>query len=181
MIDLKEKEFIKRIKDKDINAFNNLINDFGKLVYYIAGSILNEEYEKELIDECYNDVFTNVWFNIDCFNEEKGSFKNWLIAISKYKAIDIKRRNFNKINNIEYNDEITTSEDKALEKIENEEIIDNILNNLKERDKVIFIKRYLDGYSIKEIAKELGYSENYIHTRISRTRKKLKGIKEAVI
>ncbi|WP_300385855.1 sigma-70 family RNA polymerase sigma factor [Clostridium sp.] len=106
------------------------MNDFGKLVYYVAGNILKEDYEKDFIDECYNDVFTTIWFNIDCFDEE---------------------------------------------------IIDNILNNLEEKDKVIFIKRYIEGYTIKEIAKELGYSENYIHTRISRTRKKLKNINKDVI
>lgn len=181
MIDINEKELIHRIKNKDIKAFASLMDDFGKLVYYIAGNILNEDYEKDFIDECYNDVFTTIWFNIDCFDEEKGNFKNWLISITKYKAIDIKRKNFKSSNYVEYTDEITTIEDKALEKIEDEEIIDNILNNLEEKDKIIFIKRYLEGYSIKEIAKELGYSENYIHTRISRTRKKLKNIKEDVI
>ncbi len=116
--------------NRDIKSFATLMNDFGKLVYYVAGNILKEDYEKDFIDECYNDVFTTIWFNIDCFDEE---------------------------------------------------IIDNILNNLEEKDKVIFIKRYIEGYTIKEIAKELGYSENYIHTRISRTRKKLKNINKDVI
>jgi RNA polymerase sigma-70 factor, ECF subfamily len=179
--DINEKELIYRIKNKDIQSFAKLVNDFGKLVYYVAGNILKEDYEKDFIDECYNDVFTTIWFNIDCFDEEKGNFKNWLISITKYKAIDIKRKNFKNNNYAEYTDEITALEDKTLEKIEDEEIIDNILNNLEEKDKVIFIKRYIEGYTIKEIAKELGYSENYIHTRISRTRKKLKNIKEEVI
>ncbi|MNJ05836.1 RNA polymerase factor sigma-70 [compost metagenome] len=43
-------------------------------------------------------------------------------------------------------------------------------------DREIFLKRYLKGFSIEEIAQELGYSKDYIYTRISRARKKMKKI-----
>jgi len=32
-----------------------------------------------------------IWDNIDSFDEDKNSFKNWVAAISKYKSIDYQR------------------------------------------------------------------------------------------
>ena len=174
MISQKEKIIIEGIKNKSTNSLEDLISLYGNLVDYIAKSILKEDQLKEYAEEAYNDVFTTVWFNIDCFDEEYGNFKGWIISITKFKALDIKKKIFKESFNIELIDEITKSEDLGFSKIENREIANEILDKLEKKDKIIFIKRYLEGYSIKEIAKEMGYSENYIHTRISRSRKKIK-------
>jgi len=64
----------------------------------------------------------------------------------------------------------------SLENIENNELIEELLNTLDDMDREIFLKRYLKGFSIEEIAQELGYSKDYIYTRISRARKKMKKI-----
>lgn len=175
LISQKEKKIIEGIKNKNTNSLNELINLYGNLVYYIAKNILKESQLKEYEEDVYNDVFATVWFNIDCFDEGYGNFKGWIISITKFKALDIKKKIFKESFNIEFIDEITESKDLGFSEIENREIVNEILNKLEKKDKIIFIKRYLEGYSIKEIAKEMGYSENYIHTRISRSRKKMKG------
>ena len=181
MLSLDEIKIVNGIKSKDTEALNKLIERFGKLVYYIANSILKDNQEKGYIDECYNDVFTTVWFNIDCFDEGYGNFKGWIVSITKYKALDIKRNLYKNNNDLEYLDEVTKDENKELENIETKEIINKAFEYLEEKDRDIFVKRYFEGYSIREISKMLGFSENYIHARISRGRKKLKEIKERVI
>lgn len=107
----------------------------------------------------------------------KGNLKSWIVSITKYKAIDIKRKISNHNKTFEYKDEITHIEnDCSLESIENNELIEDLLNTLDDMDREIFLKRYLKGFSIDEIAQELGYSKDYIYTRISRARKKMKKI-----
>lgn len=39
-----------------------------------------------------NDVLLAIWDHIDSFQPEKNSFKNWIAAIEKYKAIDYLRK-----------------------------------------------------------------------------------------
>lgn len=167
---------VQGIKNKDKTSLCKLMDSYGKLVIYISSKILNSPYEKEFVDECYNDVFTTIWFNIDCFNEEKGCFKNWLISITKYKALDIKRKNCKVNNSVEYIPNILPSEENNFEKIENIQMINLLLENIDEKDRLILIKRYYEGFSIKEIALKLDCTEDYIYTRISRARKKLKRI-----
>lgn len=169
-----ESKLIKGMINRDKECLVKIMNHYGNLVYYIASNILKEAYEKDNIEDCYNEVFTAIWFNIDCFNQEKGSFKTWIISITKYKALDIKRKVSKYNQALEYKDEVTANEGKDLERIENLEFIRNLFDNLQEKDKVIFLKRYLEGHSIKEISEALGYSEEYIYTRISRARKKIK-------
>ncbi|HDR7470186.1 TPA: RNA polymerase subunit sigma-24, partial [Bacillus toyonensis] len=45
--------------------------------------------------------------------------------------------------------------------------------DLNTKDRYIFLKRYIDGYSIDDIAKELKVTADYIYNRISRGKKKL--------
>lgn len=167
---------VEGIKNKDKPSLCKLMETYGKLVIYISSKILNTPCEKEFVDECYNDVFTTIWFNIDCFNEEKGCFRNWLISITKYKALDIKRKNYKVNNSVEYIPNIIPSEENNFEKFENIEMINLLLENIDEKDRLILMKRYYEGFSIKEIALELDCTEDYIYTRISRARKKLKRI-----
>ncbi|WP_232423588.1 MULTISPECIES: sigma factor [Bacillus] len=52
--------------------------------------------DKFFIDEIVNDVFITLWFHIDSYDEDKALFQHWLISVSKYKAIDFKRKRENK-------------------------------------------------------------------------------------
>lgn len=171
-----ESDLINGIIKRDKESLMKVMDIYGKLIYYIAGTILTESYEKESVEDCYNEVFTAIWFNIDCFKLNKGSFKNWIIAIARYKAIDIKKKNLKHNQSLEYDDELVSNQENELERIENLELINELLNTLDKKDRNIFIKRYFRGDSIKEISKDAGYSEEYIYTRISRARKKLKKI-----
>jgi RNA polymerase sigma factor (sigma-70 family) len=49
-----------------------------------------------------------------------------------------------------------------------------LIKELNEEDKKIFIKRYLDEYSVQEIALEFGMTRDTVYSRLSRGRKKLK-------
>jgi len=100
--EINEKEIIEGILKGDKERLDELISLYGKLVYYVANNILVESHEKRYLDECYDDVFISLWFNMDCYDDEKGSLKSWIVSITKYKAIDIKRKisNHNKIKEV---------------------------------------------------------------------------------
>ena len=165
---------IEGIRNKDNECLAKIMNHYGSLVYYIASKILNKGYENEDVKDCYNEVFTAIWFNIEYFNEEKGSFKAWLISITKYKSLNIKRRTLKYDETLEYKDEIGNSKNNDLERIDNLDYINKLLDNLEEKDKLILIKRYLEESSIEEISRYLEISKENAYTRISRAKKKIR-------
>ena len=88
------------------------------------------------MDDCYNDVFTVIWFHIDHFDTEKGNLKSWMIGITKLKALEYKKK-VCKENKIDKNVEIDTGIHDRYE-IEKEEEIMEIVQDLNKKDRYIF-------------------------------------------
>lgn len=50
------------------------------------------------------------------------------------------------------------------------------MDNLKPKDKELFVKHYLDDINVDLISKEMGVKKDIIYNRLSRGRRKLKSI-----
>ncbi|EEL71611.1 RNA polymerase, sigma-24 subunit, ECF subfamily [Bacillus mycoides] len=161
-----EEDLIIAMKKHDQDALKEVIDQYGKLILYIIHKSLSTPIEKQYVDDCYNDVFTIIWFNIEQFDIEKGNLKSWMIGITKLKALEYKKKVY-KENKIDKDVEIETGIHDKYE-IEQEEEIMEIVQDLNTKDRYIFLKRYIDGYSIDDIAKELKVTADYIYNRISR-------------
>lgn len=124
-------------------------------------------------EECVSDVFLSIWDNIKSFDRNKNNFKNWICAISKYKAIDYKRKYLSKIETLDISEEIYYI-DKELLKSEMEEEINEILNHLNEKDKELFINHYIQGKNLEEIAIKTNTKVSNLYNRLSRGRKRIR-------
>lgn len=174
---MNDKDIIKGIKKKNQKAIEAAFDFYGNFVYKVVYSVMSESHEKSYIEDCVNEIFLSLWNNIDCYNSEKSSFKNWLAAISKYKAIDYKR----KLQNSKLQDNIEdiilcnskSTEDEIIQR-ENQNEILKIINSLKEKDKEIFIRKFLLDESVEDIAKSLGITPDNVYTKLYRGRKTLR-------
>ena len=72
------------------------------------------------------------------------------------------------------NQQITYSLDKHIEEKELVQLINTFLQELKDKDRDIFLRRYWHMDSIAEISKRHGESESSIKSNLFRTRNKLK-------
>ncbi|MPN53507.1 hypothetical protein SDC9_201171 [bioreactor metagenome] len=118
-------------------------------------------------------MFLSIWNNIKSFDKDKNSFKNWICAISKYKAIDYKRKYLYKLETVDISKDICYI-DKELIKSEIDEEIKEILSHLNERDKELFVKHYLEGEELEEIAIKNNTKVSNLYNRLSRGRKKIR-------
>ena len=132
---MEDKIIIKYIKKKKEEGLRLLIEAYGDYINNIVKNNLKDlSYYQE---ECINDILLSIWNNIDSYDKDKNTLKNWIGVISKYKTIDYKRK-YLKYNLEENINEDITIIDKNLLKKEIEEEIDEILSNLKEQDKKSF-------------------------------------------
>lgn len=166
-----ENNFIGQIKDHNEDALKYIIDKYGGLVKSVVSKTLYA-YPQD-IEESVLDTFMKVWQNIKYFDESKNTFKNWIAAIAKYRAID-------KLRQIRKSEIITGIEDDKLENISEisddtafNDAIEELLSCLNKSDKELFIKLYIQGLTIEEISKETGKSKALIYNHISRGKKKI--------
>ncbi|WP_042273353.1 sigma-70 family RNA polymerase sigma factor [[Clostridium] dakarense] len=169
---MKDKLIIKYIKKCNQKGMEMLIDNYNGLITSVIRTHLNPLLNYE--EECISDVLFLIWENIEGFNGRENTFKNWICAIAKYKAIDYKRKYISKIN-LEIDSNISYIDENLL-RLEIEEEINEILNFLNDKDKELFTRYYLDGYKLEEIAIDTKTNVSNLHSRLSRGRKKIRKI-----
>lgn len=175
---MKDKLLIKYIKKKKEKGIEILIDEYlgfiKSIVVYHLGSV--KYYE----EECIDDVMLAIWENIDYFDKDKSIFKNWIGSISKYKAINYKKKYIRETLNEEIEENSKIYFDNNLLKKEIEEEIEELLSNLNEKDREIFKKYYIEDMELDKIAKEFNTNVDNLYNRISRGRKKIREIYKEV-
>ncbi|WP_238882215.1 sigma-70 family RNA polymerase sigma factor [Clostridium sp. YIM B02551] len=157
-------------------AIKELNSRYGKILFGVLNKVLHEAYERNEIEECFNDLLMTIWNKIVFYREDKGSLLNFLVAVAKYKAIDYKRKLVKQNSQLELKEEFLLEQEYQEDgfNYDSDEGFYNLIKSLKEEEKQIFIKRYLFEESIEKIAKDIGKSNDYIYQKLSRGRKKIK-------
>ncbi|MED3933005.1 sigma-70 family RNA polymerase sigma factor [Priestia megaterium] len=159
---------ITRKKEKGLEL---LIDQYGGLITSIVRKHLGtlKSYE----EECINDVLLAVWHHIHRFDSEKNTFKNWVAAVAKYKAIDYQRKYIKTQH--EALGEAEFGESPEVHNVQTNDV-EELLGHLNEGDRELFKAYYLQEVELKQIAKKQETTISNLYNRLSRGRKKLKAI-----
>ena len=175
-----------RVAEGDIEAFAILLERHGDRIHRLAMAAA-PDFDAE---EAAQEAFINAFKNIGRFVQQGGSFKAWLSAITLNRCRDYWRKAYRQREVLPFSlDQAeaqwldaamhTASEEQynALGRAgEAQDIITRLFEHLDREDKTLLGLRYLNEYSIKEIAAMLGWSEAKVKTRSHRARGRLKAI-----
>lgn len=168
---------IKYLKKRKEEGLDMVIDKYSPLIKGVIRKYLFNISQYE--EECLNDILLSIWNNIESFDERKSTFKNWVISVSKYRAIDYKRKYLKEIDDLEIDLNLIEDKNKVEAEILKEELREDVyslLKNLKHKDREIFIKYYIEELELNKISKVLNIKESSIYNRLSRGRKKLRGL-----
>ena len=173
-----DKQIIELYFKRDEKALSETQNKYGKYCLKIAGNILDDIEDSK---ECVNDTWVTVWNKIPPIIP--ASLKAFLgkivrdISLSKYRENHAgKRYSAMTVMLDELEDCIPSGiniEDQA-EKRELIGLVNDYLESIKTEDRVLFVRRYYFGESVKALSEEFGCSENRMTQRLLKIRKKLK-------
>lgn len=173
---INEENFLNQLKKKNEKALDYVIDTYG---WIIKSVIKKHLYNLQSVqDECINDVLLGLWNNIDKFDENKSEFKNWIAGIAKFKAIDYKRKYLRELDNENLDDLNITVDDSINELLKNELSLEmqEMINSLKEKDRELFYKLYVEEIEVDKVSQETGIKRDVIYNRVSRAKKKLRDI-----
>ena len=156
-------------------ALQQLLNDYGGLVFTVVRSILDGLPQEE-IEECVSDAFLYVYEHRERLDFSKGSVKAYLCAAAKNRALD-RRRQLQRTAAQQqkakiFSDSIPSAEETVLQNTDRDALIDAI-TALGEPDANILICRYYLNMKSAEIGAVLGIKPNTVDQRAGRALKKL--------
>lgn len=169
-----EKELLRKLRDGDENAFNQLYHSYarklaGKLIYLLKSD--------ELAQDVLQDVFLKIWSSREMIDAEL-SFSGLLHKMATNLSRNIVRKNL-------YDQSLRSSIDpdpsyNPMDDTDNASqakvLLDMALSKLTERQREIYILHKLDGRSYQEISEQLNISVSAINHHLQKANKQLKHI-----
>ena len=159
MTDQTDSLLVKRFKEGEEKAFNQLVLRHQKRIYdLIYRMTRNREDAADLSLE----VFVRTYRNLKDF-EERSSFYVWVAKIAVNLSLNfLKREKFRSFLSIFDLAEIKTTNDspaKDMEKSELKGAIDSAIQSLPARQRTAFVLKYFQDMSHQEIAEVMGITE----------------------
>ena len=160
--------------DRDEKAIQITEEKYGRYCFSVAFNILNSEEDSK---ECVNDTYISVWNSIPPHRPEQ--LRTFLgkitrnISLNRFQSNRASKRFCGADIAFEELEEYIPSDIEFVDEIVLKDTIERFLDSLKERERIIFLRRYWYFCSIREIALSLKMSEGNVKVVLSRTRNKL--------
>ncbi len=168
---------------RDERAIRETDTKYGNLLYHLAYNILHDRCDCE---ECQNDTYLGVWNAIP--PSRPVMFQAFITRIMRNIAIN---RYKQKHSQGSVPSEMTVSMEELLSSLKDEEpfeedseqgeleqIINDFVHSLDEKQQYIFIGRYYMADKVKTIAEELSMTESGVYKELGRLRASFKSYLE---
>lgn len=165
-----EKRIIRKVQNGDAEAFarvyDSYIDKVYKFIYYKVNTI-------ESAEDLTSQVFTKVLEYI-LEGKQIDSIQALIYRVARNQVVDYYRQSKREVPIELAGREVATSFEEDIKDKEGLEAIGTALRKLKGEAKEAMILRYLDDYSVKEVARILGKSEGAVRVMIHRAKKDLR-------
>lgn len=174
-----EHELISRSQAGDVESFNQLVEQYQRLVYNLALRMLGSA---EAAEDATQDTFLSAFKAIDKFRG--GSFKAWILRIAANSCHDklrvARRCRVMSLDTLliepealPQSDNSDSPEDHALRQ-ELGRLLNDGLAQLPEDQRLVIILSDIQGFSYQEIAQVAGCSLGTVKSRLNRGRTRLR-------
>lgn len=185
--EIPDAELVRLAQAGEIQAFETLTNRHEQRVYSLALRMLRHEQDAEDVTQ---QAFLSALENLQSFRGES-SFSTWLLRIATYAALKVIRKRKG-LDTVSLNEATETTEEhgvpphpeyiadwkhspeELVHKHEVARMLDEALNQLDEKHRMVFLLRDVEGLSVKETAETLGLSEANVKVRLLRARLQLR-------
>jgi RNA polymerase sigma-70 factor (ECF subfamily) len=166
---LTDLELVKSFQNGREAAFNELVLRYQEKLYWIARRFVNDH---DAADDIVQETFIKSYKALKEFRGESSVY-TWLYRITVNFSLNTIRRQrvreFFKIDEFfDIESDVNEQPDKLYERQEQQELIENAVATLPEKQKAVFVLRYYEELPYEEIAKIMktsvgGLKANYFH------------------
>ncbi len=169
-----EDELVEKALDGDETSFELLLRPHRQRLLTMAYRMTHDlEEAKEICQEALIKIFKH----LDRFKKGK-SFRNWAYSVTLHSAYDFLRKRKREGEIIEGQKSLAgqtgLDPEKQFSDKETKTQIEAFLSTLSPKEKLVFLLRDGEGFSVKEASGILGCSSMSVRTHLSRARQKIR-------
>lgn len=128
----------------------------------------------ELVEDLTEETFLNAFTHVDQFKTEQALYRTYLLRIAHNLYVSYLRKYHDTVPLDDVAYKLTDAHHDSFLGTPIEDL-QEIVHTLSTIDCTIIHEKYIEGFSIREIAQHVALSENAVKLRLSRARKKLAG------
>lgn len=175
---MEDEEIVELLTQRSQQAIQELDNKYGKLCFHLAHNILNSARDAE---ECVNDAYLGVWNAIP--PARPASLSAYVGRVVRNIALTLWDRNQAAKRSSRYTVAMEEVEgclaglddvEHAVQARELTRVLEEFLDTLPQKDRVMFVRRYWFADSYQDIAVRVGLSTKNVSVRLTRLRQKLR-------
>ncbi len=174
---MNEQEFLRGLKKGNVTVYENFVDTYSRYVTAIVGRV-GRTLPSQEVEELVADVFIKMWHSRKKLNIKDGCLKAYLAITAKNLTLN-RLKVLGKIDEVGFGEnegtlDILDSPETQILQAETQAIIIELIDMLPSPDKEIFVRRYLNFESLKEISSKMDIPVGTVGTKIARTKIKLK-------
>jgi RNA polymerase sigma-70 factor (ECF subfamily) len=151
-----DRRLMSRVAGGDADALGELYDHYGRVVFGLIYRMLGSP---ESAEEVAQNAFHSVWRQAAAYRPERGSVRNWLLAIARNAAIDWRRSKFGRL-------ERETAIDESLALVDDLRVEDRVIANLRaERVRAALASLPREQREVLSLAFWAGLSQSEIAAR----------------
>jgi len=173
-------ELIKRARDGDGAAFNELVRAYRKR---ILGTIARLISHPEDVEDVGQEVFLRLYFSLDQLRSAE-VFEPWLYRLTANAAYDYLRKRRRRMESRMADlseQQVMLADAQAGGRVDSEdserkrirETVDSLLDAVSEEDRVLLTLKEVEGLSLKELGTIYHVNENVLKVRLFRARQRV--------
>ena len=170
-----DSKILKELKRGDHAAFEKIFERYSKQLYQFSLSYLKS---KDAAEDIVQEVFYKIWNNREAIKTDT-SFQSYLFTI----ALNDIRLHFNKLSKLsELKHDILIDFSDLKPEFDNRsdyqvllDKLDELIKQMPEKRRAVFIKKKIEEKSMKEISEELNITIKTVEYHVSEAMKFLKG------
>jgi len=176
-----EAELVRLAQSGEEAAFEELIRRHQQRVFGLVNGILRR---REDVEDIVQQVFLKVFVSLKRF-DLRAAFSTWLYKITVNECWDYLRKK--KVRPLVYETDLSEEQVSRLDGVvsaerppenpaqraETKDILDQLLNELPERDRELLVLKEIEGFSVQELAEMLDLNVNTVKVRLFRVRARL--------
>ena len=176
-----DRELVRRAQADDKYAFEELVQRHQHRVFAVAGGILRR---REDVEDIAQQVFVKAYFSLKGF-DQRAAFSTWLYKITVNECWDLLRKK--KVRPLVYESDLSEEQARQFgateeresatpridEQLASRQHVENLLEGLDPRDRMMLILKEVEGFAVEEIAEILDLNANTVKVRLFRARRRI--------